>query len=96
MIAEFSIAPIGKGVSLSPYIARVFRLIETSGLPFEHHAMGTNVEGDWDDVMALIKRCRDELLKDCGRVTVSIRIDDRTNESWRLHEKVASAFAKMR
>jgi len=96
MIVDFSVAPIGKGVSLSSYVARVFRLIEASELPFEHHAMGTNVEGDWDDVMDLIKRCRDELLKDCSRVTVSIRIDDRQNESSRLHAKVASAFAKMR
>jgi len=95
MIAEFSIAPIGKEVSLSPYIARAFRLIEASGLSFEHHDMGTNIEGDWDEVMSVIKLCRDDLLRDCQRISISIRIDERTGIGDRLHKKVASARDKM-
>ncbi|MBN1858715.1 MTH1187 family thiamine-binding protein [Candidatus Bipolaricaulota bacterium] len=96
MIAGFSIAPIGEGESLSPYVARAFRLIEASGLPFEHHAMGTNIEGNWDEVMSVMKACRDDLLRDCHRITLSIHIDDRTGGTERLHRKVASARTKMR
>lgn len=95
MIAEFSIAPIGEGESLSSYVARAFRLIEASGLPFEHHAMGTNIEGDWSEVMSVIKACRDDLLRDCRRISLSIRIDDRTGAPARLRDKVASARGKM-
>ncbi len=96
MIAEFSIAPIGESVSLSPYVARAFRLIEASDLPFEHHAMGTNIEGGWDEVMSVIKACRDDLLQDCRRISLSIRIDDRAEPTPRLHTKVSSAQNKMR
>ena len=46
MIVDFSISPIGKGVSLSRYVAEAYRIIEDSGLPHEFHAMGTNIEGE--------------------------------------------------
>jgi uncharacterized protein (TIGR00106 family) len=95
MIAEFSIIPIGTGESLSAAVARAFRIIETSGVDYEHHAMGTNLEGDWDDVMAVIKACRDDLLDGAGRVSLSIKIDDRVGETGRLRRKVESARAKM-
>jgi len=96
MIVDFSISPIGKGESLSRYVARAYELIETSGLPHEYHAMGTNIEGDWDAVMGLIKACRDLLLQEAGRVSISIRIDDRKGVREALSRKVRSAQEKMR
>ena len=63
MIVDFSIFPIGVGESLSTYVAEVFKIIEERGLPYEHHAMGTNIEGDWDAVMRLIKTCRDRMFE---------------------------------
>jgi uncharacterized protein (TIGR00106 family) len=94
MIADFSIAPHGVGESLSAYVAQAFRIIEESGVRYEHHGMGTNLEGDWDEVMAVIKACRDRLRESSGRVAISIRIDDRAGVTDGLSHKVASARAK--
>lgn len=95
MIVEFSIIPIGKGESLSPYVAEAFTIIEASGVACEHHAMGTNLEGDWDEVMAVIKACRDKLLESSHRVSLSIKIDDRKDATDRISKKVRSAKEKM-
>lgn len=95
MIAEFSIIPVGKGESLSPYVAKAFKIIETSGVKYEHHAMGTNLEGDWDEVLSVIKACRDQLLESADRVSLSVKIDDRKGVTDRLSKKVRSAQEKM-
>lgn len=95
MIADFTIAPVGKGESLSADVAEAFKIIAASGVRHEHHAMGTNLEGDWDEVMAVIKACRDKMLQSAGRVSISIKIDDRRGAHDRLQAKVASAKEKM-
>jgi len=94
MIVDFAIAPVGKGESLSAHLAPVFEVIDASGLPHEHHAMGTNIEGEWDTVMALVKACRDRMLKQANRVSISLRIDDRQGVCDGLARKVASAEAR--
>ena len=96
MIAEFSIVPVGTGESLSSYVAEVYRILDASGLPCERHAMGTNIEGEWDEVMAAINACRTRLLEMTHRVSIVIRIDDRKGAAGRLRRKVPSAEAKMR
>ena len=57
MIAAFSITPLGAGDSVSGAVAEAVSLVRASGLPNETNAMFTNVEGDWDEVMDLIKAC---------------------------------------
>ena len=96
MIVDFSISPVGVGESLSAYVAEAFKIIEESGLPYEHHAMGTNLEGDWDEVMTVIKACRNRMLEKANRVSISIKIDDRKGVTDGLTRKVASAKAKMK
>jgi len=95
MIVDFAISPIGVGESLSAYIAEVFKIIEESGLPYKHHAMGTNIEGNWNEVMGVIKACRDQMLKQTNRLSISIKIDERTGVTDGLKRKVASAKEKM-
>ncbi len=95
MIAEFSIVPVGGGESLSAYVAEAYRILAATGLPCERHAMGTNIEGDWDEVIAAVNACRIRLLEVTGRVSISIRIDDRTGAVNRLRRKVPSAEQKM-
>ena len=96
MIVDFSIAPVGKGESLSASLVQVFELVDASGLPHEHHAMGTNIEGDWDEVMTLVKACRDRMLEKAKRVSISLRIDDRLGVTDGIRRKVASVEAKRR
>jgi len=96
MIVDFTIFPTDVGESVSAYVAEVFKIIEASGLKYEHHAMGTNIEGDWDQVMAVIKACRDRMLESANRISISIRIDERKGVTDAIKKKVASAKAKMR
>lgn len=96
MVVDFSIAPVGAGESLSTYVAKMFRIIHESGLPYEHHAMGTNIEGDWDEVTALINACRKRILERVNRVSIVIKIDDRKGITDGLARKVSSAKEEMK
>jgi uncharacterized protein (TIGR00106 family) len=95
MLAEFSIFPIGDGVSLSKYVARSLKLIDESGLSYRINPMGTVVEGEWDEVMALIKSCHHAILEDTQRVTCSIKIDDRKGKMNALDTKIKSVESKV-
>jgi uncharacterized protein (TIGR00106 family) len=96
VIVEFSIFPMDKGESLSPYVARAIKTIQDSGLPYELNPMGTCVEGEWSEVMALVDRCFQKMQKDCGRVNLSLKADYRKGSSGRLKSKVASVIEKLK
>ncbi len=96
MLAEFSVIPVGKGVSISPYVAKILDLVDKSGLDYKVNPMGTVVEGDWDKVMDLIKRCHNLLLKETSRVITTISLDERTDKpEGRLMKKVESLEEKL-
>ena len=90
MIAEFSVIPVGAGVSTSTYVAKVIKLVDESGLPYKLNPMGTVVEGEWAQVMDLIERCHNLIYADVERVLTSITIDDRRGKTDRINQKVAS------
>jgi uncharacterized protein (TIGR00106 family) len=96
VMVEFSIIPVGKGPSLSPVIARVLKIVVDSGLNYKANPMGTVVEGDWDQVMGIIKKCHDEVMKDSERVLTSIKIDDRKGTESRIEKKLESVEKKIR
>jgi uncharacterized protein (TIGR00106 family) len=89
---EISLIPIGVGVSLSPYIARVHDVLVEAGLSPEMHANGTNVEGDWDTVMTAVRRCH-EALHSMGvvRINTTLKIGTRTDRDQSLAETVERA-----
>jgi uncharacterized protein (TIGR00106 family) len=90
MIAAFSITPLGVGESVGASVAEAVRIVRESGLPNETNAMFTNVEGEWDEVMALIKACVDKVGERVPRVSVVIKIDHRPGAVDALHHKVES------
>jgi uncharacterized protein (TIGR00106 family) len=90
MLVAFSITPLGVGESVGAAVADAVRIVRESGLPNETNAMFTNVEGDWDEVMALIRRCVDRVLEAAPRVSVVIKIDERPGFDDRLTAKVAT------
>jgi uncharacterized protein (TIGR00106 family) len=90
VLLEFSIAPLEKGESVSPYVARCVDIIDKSGLDYRLHAMGTLVEGNIDEVLALLKKCFNELANDCERITCSAKLDYRKGHAGRLAAKVES------
>ncbi len=95
VIVDFSLFPLDKGESLSPYVARSIKIIRDSGLPYEFRAMGTSIEGEWDEVMAVVNRCFEAMRADCGRVSLSLKADFRKGPAGRLQGKVASVMEKI-
>ena len=93
MIAAFSITPLGVGESVSDAVAEAVRIVRESGLPNETNAMFTNIEGEWDQVMAVIKRCVDRVAEVAPRVSLVIKIDHRPAMVEGLTRKVASVEA---
>ena len=95
MLAAFSITPLGVGDSVSRSVADAVRLVRASGLPNETNAMFTNVEGDWDEVMGLIKQCVMTVAESAPRVSVVIKLDHRPGTTDALHAKVAAVEANL-
>ncbi len=91
-----SMTPLGKGESVSKYVARVVDIIDKSGLPYVLTPMGTIVEGeDWDQVMDVLKKGFEELKKDCPRISITMKIDYREGKSGRIKSKVESVQQKI-
>lgn len=95
MLAEFSIVPLGTSNSISSQVARVLKIVDASELPYKINPMGTIVEGSWDDVMELIKKCHNAILKTESRLITTISIDDRKGKSDRIDKKVESIEKKL-
>jgi uncharacterized protein (TIGR00106 family) len=95
MLLEFSMTPLGKGESVSKHVARSLDIIDKSGLPYRLHAMGTVLEGDWDECFGVVKKCLDRMSRDCGRVSVAIKIDWRRGAKNRLEGKIASVERRL-
>ena len=88
MLAAFSVTPLGGGDSVGELVADAVRIVRESGLPNETNAMFTNIEGEWDEVMAVIHRCVQAVAARSPRVSVVIKIDHRPGVSDALRGKV--------
>jgi len=96
VIVDFTVIPVGVGVSFSEYIAACERILQESGLTYELHANGTNVEGEWEHVFAAIRRCH-EILHAMGvpRLHTDIKLGTRTDRSQTMVDKVTSVRKKL-
>jgi uncharacterized protein (TIGR00106 family) len=94
VLLEFSLYPTDKGESVSDYVKRNLEIIDDSGLPYKLGPMGTTIEGEYDEVMAVVERCFERLTTDCGRVACQIKIDYRKGHSGRLEKKVRTLVEK--
>src|SRR4051812_15878082 len=88
VLLDFSMAPLGKGESVAPYVARCLEVVAQSGLDYRLHAMGTTLEGEWDEVFAVVRRCYEALRPDCARISCSIKVDYQQGPERRLESKV--------
>src|SRR5687767_252805 len=95
VLLEFSMAPLEKGASVGEYVARSLKIIAESGLDYRLHAMGTIVEGELDQVLAVLQKCFDAMAADCDRITCAAKIDYRRGASGRLEIKVTSVEEKL-
>ena len=88
LLAEFSLTPLDKGPSVSRRVARSLDIIDRSGVPYRVGPMGTAVEGEWDEVMTVLKECFDRMSADCDRVSITFKGDWRPGPGGRLTAKV--------
>ena len=95
LMAEFSVVPMGKGTSVSPIIADVMTIVLESGVRYTANPMGTVIEGEWDEVMGVIRKCHDRVMADAERAITSIKIDDRKGGGSRMQAKLESVERKL-
>jgi len=90
VIAEISIFPMGVEGSLAPYVAKAVRVIRDSGLSHQLGPMGTCIEGEWHEVMAVVDQCYQVLAADHDRLYMTLKVDSRAGRENGLHTKTAS------
>jgi uncharacterized protein (TIGR00106 family) len=91
MLASFSVIPMGASDSVGELVAEAVRVVRQSGLPNETNAMFTNLEGEWDDVMGVIRASIKKVAEAAPRVSVMIKLDYRSGaEAGRLARDVES------
>ncbi len=96
MLCAFSITPLGVGDSVGAVVADAVRIVRESGLPNETNSMFTIVEGEWDDVMTVVKRCVEAVSAQAPRVSVVVKVDYRPGVSDMMHTKVATIEEQLR
>lgn len=88
VIAEISFIPIGTKLSLASYIGEALKIIEESGLKYEFHSMGTNVEGEWKDIIKLIERCHQKIFEmGVLRISTSVKFSLRQDKEPSMDSK---------
>ncbi len=95
LLLEFSMSPMDKGESISQFVSRSLSIIDESGVDYRLNPMGTVLEGEWDEVIGVVKRCYERMSEDCNRITCSIKIDYRKGKKGRLESKMASIETKL-
>jgi uncharacterized protein (TIGR00106 family) len=90
MLVAFSISPTSTGDdgSVSEAVAAAVRVVKESGLPWELTSMFTTVEGEWDEVMAVVKRAVDVVAEVSPRVGLVLKADIRAGYDGQLTAKV--------
>jgi uncharacterized protein (TIGR00106 family) len=95
MLVELSIVPLGGDTHLSEEIASVLEIVDASGLPYELTPAGTCIEGEWEQVLSLIRRCHERTRERSPHVFTTIRIEDEEGEREKLTRNVLSVEEKV-
>lgn len=96
VIADICVTPVGVDVSLSEYIAACQQVFIDAGLKTNLHAYGTNVEGDWEQVMTAVRRCHEVVHKmGAPRISTTVKLGTRTDKDQSMEDKVRSVREKM-
>jgi len=88
MIVAFSITPLGVGEDVGRHVAEAVRVVRASGLPNRTDAMFTSVEGEWDEVMAVVRRAVEVVQQRAPRVSLVLKADIRPDVTDGLTSKV--------
>lgn len=96
VMIDLCVIPMGVGVSVSEYVTACQRVLEEAGLAHRLHAYGTNIEGEWDEVMAAVKRCH-EVVHEMGapRISSTLRLGTRIDREQSIEDKIQSVTDKL-
>ena len=95
MLVEFTVVPLGKGESVSEYVAECMRIVKASGLSYQLTPMATILEGERDEVMNVIMECHQRVLDMSKRVITEIKIDDRKDRKNAMTQKIRSVESRL-
>ena len=96
VIMDLCVVPVGVGVSVSEYVVACHEVLKEAGLQTELHAYGTNIEGEWDNVMAAVKACHEKVHEmGAPRITTTIKMGTRTDRQQTMEDKVVSVETKL-
>ena len=95
MLIELSVVPLAAGAHVSDEIAEVLRIVDDSGLPYLLTPSGTCIEGEWDEVMPLVRRCHEQVRSRSRHVVTTIKIEDEDGARNKLRDNVASVEARL-
>ncbi len=95
VIVDLCVVPIGVGVSLAEYVVACQQVLVEAGLEHRLHGYGTNIQGDWDDVFAAVRRCHEEVHRmGAPRITTTIKLGTRTDRAQTIDDKVRAVEEK--
>jgi uncharacterized protein (TIGR00106 family) len=96
VLVAFSVAPSSADESVSAAVAAAVRVVRESGLPNETNAMFTNVEGEWDEVMDVVKRAVEAVAAVSPRVSLVLKADIREGVTGAITTKVQRVEERLR
>lgn len=96
VIVDLCVVPLGVGVSVSQYVTECQKILTDMGLKTHLHAYGTNIEGEWEDVFAAIKKCHQRIHHmGAPRISTTIKLGTRTDREQSMQDKVDSVIEKL-
>ncbi|MBI3320376.1 MAG: MTH1187 family thiamine-binding protein [Candidatus Omnitrophica bacterium] len=95
MLIEFSIIPLGGDPHISEEIAEAMKVLDTSGLPYQLTPSATCIEGDWDEVLPVVRLCHARVRAMSPHVMTFLKIEDDENEHDKLSKNVLSVEEKV-
>lgn len=90
MLAELSIIPLGRGIHLSQDLSRILKIVDESGVRYRLTPSGTCIEGEWDEVMELVKKCHHEARVMSTHVLTTVRLEDELGTNDKLNENISA------
>ena len=96
VLMDLCVVPIGVGTSVSKYVAACENVLKEAGLKHQLHSYGTNIEGEWDEVFAAVKKCH-EVVHEMGapRITTTVKFGTRTDRNQTMQDKIDSVNEKI-
>ena len=95
MLAELSIVPLGRGEHLSEALAEILDVVDRSGIRYKFTPCGTCLEGEWDEVMEVVRRCHAKAREGSRHVMTTVRIEDEEGATDKLTKNVTSVEEKL-